>query len=446
MDRLAARKSPLDFLIEPMTVAVVGSIAIHALVAGNLSLFLRPDRTEDKKQPGTVKILQLTPTEADRLPQTEPPTAATPAPQIVPPVYKPSTPTPPVQNTAPAPRNPTPNTTTTPPDTITAPSFGGNVPVPPPFKPAQPTVRTSTPKPSVRPATKPQVIKPQATKPQATKPAPSSSPEPLRPTKTPPSVTDPSGGLDAPSPSPIAIKPAPTPTTAQGKPTPQPTPSPIQSSPPRQPSPQPTPTISSPSNDNLDLPGNDNPNSGNPNPTRSTEPSRTPAPTKPAATPSSAPPGGGTAAGGGTNSKPTDYEKLINSRISELQKQYPSIVVKRPPIEQVDRNKQQTFCKFPDLTGAKTATVLFIFTPVTNGERTLVFNNNPAQNVITKSGKVRYDREEIQRGMPTTARVLVDLLLEKAKDRQEQDDRDNRSPEYLNKHVVYRYDILVGCK
>jgi hypothetical protein len=97
MFQSSPRNNFSDILLDPTTIAVVGSIAIHAIFAANLAFFTQPSKELKKPDPGTVKVVELTPSELQRIPQAPTPIAApTPSQQVLPPVYQPSTPAPPV--------------------------------------------------------------------------------------------------------------------------------------------------------------------------------------------------------------------------------------------------------------------------------------------------------------------------------------------------------------
>ncbi len=93
MQQSSTRNNFLDILIEPTTIAILGSIAVHAALAANLALFTRPQPEGKKAEPGTVKVVELTPSELQRIPQLPPPVSLPQ--QFIPPVYQPSTPVPP---------------------------------------------------------------------------------------------------------------------------------------------------------------------------------------------------------------------------------------------------------------------------------------------------------------------------------------------------------------
>ena len=87
MYQSAPRKNFLDTLIEPTSIAILGSIALHAIIGASLPFFTQLEQEVKKSDPGTVKVVELTPTELQRIPQAPP----IPAPQVV---AKPTVPTP----------------------------------------------------------------------------------------------------------------------------------------------------------------------------------------------------------------------------------------------------------------------------------------------------------------------------------------------------------------
>jgi hypothetical protein len=94
MYQSSPRKNFLDFLIEPTSIAILGSIALHAILGVSLPFFTQLEKEIKKADPGTVKVVELTPNELQRIPQAPP----TPAPQIATPppaVPKPQAITPP---------------------------------------------------------------------------------------------------------------------------------------------------------------------------------------------------------------------------------------------------------------------------------------------------------------------------------------------------------------
>jgi hypothetical protein len=97
MSQSLTRNNFSDILLDPTTIAVVGSIAIHAIFAANLAFFTQPSKELKKPDPGTVKVVELTPNELQRIPQAPKPVAAPiPSQQVLPPVYQPTIPAPPI--------------------------------------------------------------------------------------------------------------------------------------------------------------------------------------------------------------------------------------------------------------------------------------------------------------------------------------------------------------
>jgi hypothetical protein len=78
MYQSSPRKNFLDFLVEPTSIAILGSIALHAILGASLPFFTQLEKEIKKADPGTVKVVELTPNELQRIPQAPP----TPAPQI----------------------------------------------------------------------------------------------------------------------------------------------------------------------------------------------------------------------------------------------------------------------------------------------------------------------------------------------------------------------------
>ncbi|WP_310430131.1 hypothetical protein [Chamaesiphon sp. VAR_48_metabat_135_sub] len=87
------RNSFLDRLLDPTAIAILGSIALHASLGASLPFLTSPEKEAKKVDPGTVKVVELTPSELQRIPQVPP----TPIPQPVAP-----SPTPPQFSTSPA--------------------------------------------------------------------------------------------------------------------------------------------------------------------------------------------------------------------------------------------------------------------------------------------------------------------------------------------------------
>ncbi len=202
MSQSITRNNFTDILLDPTTIAVVGSIALHAIFAANLALFTQPAKELKKPGPGTVKVVELTPSELQRIPQA-PKTVATPIPsqQVLPPVYQPTIPAPPVTQPI------TPPIVATAPNTI---PLSPNPVTPPPKKVAakSPVIRIP-PKPKVEskptPSNKDQKATPQV------QPAPPIFDDPdlgFKPIPEPTPFPEPTPTPDKPK---IATKPTPTP-------------------------------------------------------------------------------------------------------------------------------------------------------------------------------------------------------------------------------------------
>jgi hypothetical protein len=88
MYQSSPRKNFLDILIDPTSMAILGSIALHAILGASLPFFTQLEQEVKKAEPGTVKVVELTPNELQRIPQAPP----TPAPQVV--ATPPTVPTP----------------------------------------------------------------------------------------------------------------------------------------------------------------------------------------------------------------------------------------------------------------------------------------------------------------------------------------------------------------
>ncbi len=206
MVRSYPRNNFLDILRDPLTVTLMASIALHAAVGAYLLPILTKAQPEGiKADPGTVKVVELTPNELQRIPQApEPIPTPTPAQPVLPPVYKPSTPVAPTapkySTTIPASpiRTPPKKTATNTPkgsknQPTKAPASGGifdpeifNTPSPKPSKPPTKKGETSkaSPKPIVTPSIKPTTSPKPATK----------APTPTKPQATADPNTDDDGG------------------------------------------------------------------------------------------------------------------------------------------------------------------------------------------------------------------------------------------------------------
>jgi hypothetical protein len=90
MHQSSPRTDFLDILLEPKAIAVLASIALHAAIGASLPFFTQPEKEGKKAGPTTVKVLELTPSELQRIPQI-PQTPTVPVPQASPPVAQPTT-------------------------------------------------------------------------------------------------------------------------------------------------------------------------------------------------------------------------------------------------------------------------------------------------------------------------------------------------------------------
>jgi hypothetical protein len=185
MYQSSARKNFLDILSDPTAIAILASIALHAAIGATFPFFTQPEKAGTKAGPTTVKVVELTPSELQRIPQ-----APKPKP-VVPPVTQPI----PIKRSAVTPPR-TPQFSNSP-QAIPFSPFGNpaTTATPKPAKTKQPkTVRQpaqpvfdpnifTEPKPTKSPvakATKPKpVVKPtSAAKPQPKKPKVATSPSP----------------------------------------------------------------------------------------------------------------------------------------------------------------------------------------------------------------------------------------------------------------------------
>jgi hypothetical protein len=237
MVRSYSRNNFLDILRDPLAVTMMASIGLHAAFGAFLLPILSKVPPEGKKiETGTVKVVELTPNELQRIPQVPTP-IPTPASVTLPPVYQPSpavAPTVPAATTIPATpvRTPTPKTPTKPKVTKA--------------QPAQPTPKSSgvdfnpetfnnpSPKPTKSPGGKKGEAKP------SPKPTPSIKPPQLgnkvttKPSVTPTPAPNTNAGDDrgsSPQPSPTSASTQPTTPSPTPTGTPNPTPGGSQSSP-----------------------------------------------------------------------------------------------------------------------------------------------------------------------------------------------------------------------
>ncbi len=302
MDRSSPRNNFLDILLDPMAIAILGSIAIHAALGAGLPFLTPPNQEGKKAGPGTVKVLELTPSELQRIPQAPP----TPTPVPISPAVTP-------QITQPQPTTPTP--AIKPPQ---APKFS-TAPLTIPFSPIRTTATpTATPKPTAGKKDKKAIAQKQPKPPTfdtniiftPTTPAP-------RPTATPKQNTP---------------KPAATPqgnTTKATPPTTKPSPAV------KPPVAKKTPASTTPVTRN-----DGEPNEGNGSPSQpKTAPAATPKPqtaqppgtSRPASTPaqtttqSTTPNGGGDPNGNTESGLYGKYTKAANARLQEYLRKYPNI-------------------------------------------------------------------------------------------------------------------------
>jgi hypothetical protein len=177
MYQSSARKNFLDILSDPTAIAILASIALHAAIGATFPFLTPPEKAGTKAGPTTVKIVELTPSELQRIPQ-----APTPKP-VAPPVTK----TVPVKRpTAPPPRTPQ-SATSLPaipfspfgnPAATATPKPAKNKQPKPLQKPAQPVFDPNIftePKPAKSPVAK--VTKPKP----VVKPTPAAKPQPQQP-------------------------------------------------------------------------------------------------------------------------------------------------------------------------------------------------------------------------------------------------------------------------
>lgn len=86
MYQSSTRNNFLDILLDPTAIAILASIVLHATIGASLPFFTQPEKEGKKVGPTTVKVVELTPSELQRIPQAPP----TPAPQVLPPVTQPT--------------------------------------------------------------------------------------------------------------------------------------------------------------------------------------------------------------------------------------------------------------------------------------------------------------------------------------------------------------------
>jgi hypothetical protein len=231
MYQSSARKNFLDTLSDPTAIAILGSIALHALIGSTFPFFTQPEKTGKKDAPTTVKVVELTPSEQQRIPQARPqpkpasapvpkpiatnrPTATLPrapqfstSPQAIPfsPIRKPATTKTAKQKTPQQPvtppvfdpnifTEPTPKPSQTPKGTKPKPVTVKPAPTKPQSQPKKPKV-AATPSPDLdipmdwsgdgqepgKPITTPQAQKPSTTPTPSATPTPGTTPQPITP-------------------------------------------------------------------------------------------------------------------------------------------------------------------------------------------------------------------------------------------------------------------------
>jgi hypothetical protein len=290
MYQSSARKNFLDILSDPTAIAILASISLHAAIGATFPFFTQPEKAGIKAGPTTVKVVELTPRELQRIPQAPKPKPAAP------PVTQPI---PIKRSTAPPPRTP---------------QFS-NSPQAIPFSPFGNPAATATPKPAK--AKQPKTIQ-----------------QPAQPVFDPNIFTEPK-----PTKSPVATATKPKPVV---KPTPAAKPQPKQPKVATSPSPQPD----QPMDYNGDgqepvTPTTTSPQAQKPTTTPSPSASSSVTPTaKPTAQPSGNSTGNGTGYAQAANAKEIDYlNKYPGIKVdgpTELMQPYPSGMacpkIKQPPI------------------------------------------------------------------------------------------------------------------
>ncbi len=180
MYQSSPRNNFLDILLDPTAIAILGSIALHAAIAASFPFLFQPEKPSKKADPGSVKVVELTPNELQRIPQAPQPVI----PQTLPPVYQPSIP---IAPAAAPPRAPKISTT---PQTIPSSPIRT---APKPTATPVPVIKDQKAKPQAQPS--PPVFEPNISfepnplptntpaKPDPTKPASPAAQTPIQPTK-----------------------------------------------------------------------------------------------------------------------------------------------------------------------------------------------------------------------------------------------------------------------
>lgn len=171
MYQSSTRTNFLDILADPKVIALLASIALHATIGASLPFFSQLEKDAKKSDPGTVKVVELTPNELQRIPQAPPiPTPKPITPPITPPSNPPISPNSPTIPFSPI-RIPLEKITPQPPKgnkdqqaipqrQPIAPIFDPNLSFKPTPKPTKPPVKKSvstkpTPTPTPKPTAKP---------------------------------------------------------------------------------------------------------------------------------------------------------------------------------------------------------------------------------------------------------------------------------------------------
>ncbi len=209
MYQSSTRNNFLDILLDPTAIAILASIALHATIGASLPFFTQPEKEGKKVSPTTVKVVQLTPSELQRIPQAPP----APTPQVLPPVTQPiPSPRPSVAPVRPPQFSTAPQTIPFSPIrgafdgvTIKPPAGNKQQPVKPQKTPIAPifdpeSIFKPTPKPSKPPIQKGITAKPSTQpSPSTKKPLAKKSPAADTPTPQPNAVTDDDGGEQTPT-------------------------------------------------------------------------------------------------------------------------------------------------------------------------------------------------------------------------------------------------------
>ncbi len=391
MVRSYPRNKFLDILRDPLAVTIMASIGLHAALGAYLLPVLTKSQPEGKKaEPTPVKVVELTPNELQRIPQSPAPAPVavpTPAPAAVPPVYQPSVPVAP-----------------------TAPKFSTSIPISPIRTPPKKTV-TQPPK-------------------TAKTPQPKKSPLPTKGTNFDPSVFDP-----APTPQPtksptkpgkttkVSPKPATQPTV---KPTPQPVTPPTR-----------TPVSTKPQQ-TTPKPNTDDDGANNAPPNQTTPPTTQ----QPAATPSPSPSGAPTTQQPSTpqnNGTPNDsgtklfgnYDIAATARLQEYYKKYPdlkayptkSLPQQYPPGIPCSKVKQPPFI-----------VLMVALDKVNPGQSAEILGNN--------SGNLPENEKPYIDGDPTILKNIKLLEIATTAGFSDATSTDINRPEVdKNRHVLYSYRV-----